>query len=334
MKEVAPNIFVVHLDIGFRKFKLPVNVYILAGRDGIVFDSGFGTKKSRNKLACKISDISKLMKERGRACAITRAMSSHGHWDHFSGLYHLQKDLDFDIFATPKQASRITSKKAYIDAFQGEDEFLKNPIVKKFTPFQKVRHTLLNKLHITIFKVCFVTGQVKNIDESTNFSVNGDAWQVIHLPGHCDDDIVLYNEEKGILLAGDVVLRSITTWLGPPKSDLNIYIKSLERILELPNLKLILPAHGSPIENPRKRVQEAIEHREKRTREVFELIMKSGEKGISLEKIFKSFYPRLTVFQRSILCGWIVVTLQYLIEKKSISYNREKRNPVFRVIKP
>ncbi len=332
MKEVASNIFAIHLDIGFRNFKFPVNVYVLAGKDGIVFDSGYATKKARNKLALKIGNISKLMKDRGVACSIKSALSSHGHWDHFSGLYHLQKNLGLNILATQKQANRISSEKAYFDSFHKGDERLDFCVGKYFGFVNKLRYVVLNKMHLLLCRVRFVYKQIKIINEDAKLSINGEIWQVIYLPGHCDDDIVLYNKERGILLAGDIVLRSITTWLGPPKSNLSQYIKSLEYILNLPNLKLILPAHGSPIDNPYERVQEAIDHRKKRTRELFELLLQTGEKGLSLKQIFKIFYPHLTVFQKPVLCGWILVTLEYLVERKKILSVRGKRNLIFKAI--
>jgi len=152
---------------------------------------------------------------------------------------------------------------------------------------------------------------------------------VIYLPGHCDDDVVLYNQNKGILLSGDLILDSVTTWLGPSKSNLEKYLNSLEFIKNLPDLKLILPAHGSPITNPRKRLQEAIDHRQKRTQEVFQLIVDSGNLGISFEEIFKHYYPKSKRIMGSTLRGWIIVTLEYLLDRGEIIFTPKSHDIIF-----
>ncbi len=110
------------------------------------------------------------------------------------------------------------------------------------------------------------------------------------------------------------------------KSDLALYLKSLERIKRLPGLKMILPAHGSPITNPCERIQEAIDHRNKRTEEVLHLV--SGNAGISFEDIYGRIYPGKN-FQRGLLGGWIVVTLKYLLDRGDIVSEKKGRKTIF-----
>jgi glyoxylase-like metal-dependent hydrolase (beta-lactamase superfamily II) len=111
IKEIAPDIFKITQTLSLKQLKFSVNVYVIAGENGLIFDSGYGSRQAGNSLVRSIHRISGLMKDRGQPFRITRAMSSHGHWDHFSGLQHLQRTLGIDILATQKQAEKLGSKK-------------------------------------------------------------------------------------------------------------------------------------------------------------------------------------------------------------------------------
>ncbi len=329
IKEVAPDLFMITQSIHYRQFKSSVNVYVIGGKDGLVFDSGYGSRQKRRRLVHSLGQILNLEKSRQEAWAVTRAMTSHGHWDHFSGLGHMQEILDLKILATQKQAEKIGSKKIFKDSFQEESRFLNRSIPKFVGVCRQIWDGLANELFLQLARVRFVEGPIEIIGENTKLLVNKESWQVIPVPGHCDDDLVLYNRKRGILLGGDIVLRSITTWLGPPKSNLKVYQESLERLMKLPNLKVILPAHGSPIPNPGKRIQAIIDHREKRTKDLFQLVLRSGKKGVSYGEIFHAFYPKTTFFKRSLQGGWILVTLQHLFDEGDIISRPRGRNMIF-----
>ena len=313
-EEVAPGIFRIIQTIS--RFKFSVNIYVITGPDGLVFDSGFGSRRACNGLVRSVNRISSRVRNRGEACRITRAMASHGHWDHFSGLAHLQNRLGLEILATETQALKFGAKENYRHFFWEEREMLE-PSPGPENSWRKIRNHLINALVIKLFRVRFVPGPITPVREKGRLSVNGQSWEVIPVPGHCDDDIVLFNRSNGILLGGDLIFRSVTTWLGPMKSDLGLYLESLERIRQLPGLKLILPAHGSPVTNPRERIQEAIGHRNKRTEEILQLVRAAGGRGISFRGVYGRGYPGKS-FQRGLLGGWIVVTLKYLLDRGDI----------------
>lgn len=88
-----------------------------------------------------------------------------------------------------------------------------------------------------------------------------DGWEVIAVPGHADGHLALVRE--GVLVAGDHVLPTITPAVGLyPDSrpdPLGDYLASLERTADL-GLRLALPGHGDPIEDPSARANALIEH--------------------------------------------------------------------------
>ena len=72
----------------------------------------------------------------------------------------------------------------------------------------------------------------------------------------------------GIAAVGDMV-ASIGTILIPPDDhgDMAQYLESLER-LRLMRLRMLIPAHGAPIEDPDEKLAEYIRHRLLRERQV------------------------------------------------------------------
>lgn len=326
VKKVAPDLFMITQTAKGRFIKFSVNVFIIGGVDGLIFDAGYGKRKANNYLAAQIKQIEKEMRDNGRECNITSILPSHGHWDHFSGVTKLRDKLGVTVLATKRMLKSIGSKKNYIESYQNANELIELPSSAFRKSLRKTSNLLLNELIMVLLGVNFVTGPLKLVGENSTIFINKKPWKIILLPGHCDDAIVLYNRKDGILLCGDNILRSVTTWLGPPKSDLKAYIRSLEYLLTLPDLKLILPAHGSPITEPVKRIKETINHRHQRTKEMRVIISQTGNAGISFDEIFKKFYPTVKFYEKYILTGWILTTLEYLIQKKEIvSFIEEKR---------
>jgi glyoxylase-like metal-dependent hydrolase (beta-lactamase superfamily II) len=170
---------------------------------------------------------------------------------------------------------------------------------------------------------------VTRICDGQQLRINGRAWKIIPVPGHCDDDIALFNPDTGILLSGDLVFRTVPTWLGPNRSDLALYLDSLERIQRLPGLKRILPAHGSPIENPGKTLARALELSNERTAQVAAIVAAAGEKGICFRGIYHQLNPKSSRgivlriahalgVRPALSGGWIAVRLKYLKEQAQV----------------
>ena len=92
-----------------------------------------------------------------------------------------------------------------------------------------------------------------------------DGWRVLDLPGHSDGHIGL--ERDGVLVAGDHLLPNISPTVGRyadgRPDPLGDYLASLERTAALAP-DLALPGHGEPIEDPRGRALELIEHHRER----------------------------------------------------------------------
>lgn len=315
MEEIYPDIFMITETGTLGALMPPVNLYVLTGDDGLIFDAGYGRQKILEHLGKEMNRIKALVKSRGGKFNITRALPSHTHPDHVSGLPYLKQTFGIKTILTDKMAASMTSRRHYYkkaaDSGDGTgllDRLATNVVLKYFQP------ALLGTRFTRDPDLC--------IDENAVLSINNEFWRVFPAPGHCDDHIFLYNENKGILFSGDNIMRSVTTWLGPPRSDLEDYLRTLEKVMALPNLNLILSAHGSPIRDPRRRVEELIAHRQERTREVLSIIQAADKPGASSRDILKTLYKGPDKQKRMFAEGWVRLTLDYLEKTGEITATR------------
>lgn len=311
MEEICADIFMITETGTMGALMPPVNLYVLAGNDGLIFDAGYGRKKILEHLGKELDRIKTLLTSRGGRFNITRSLPSHTHPDHISGLPYLKQQFGIRTILTEKMAASMNSRKHYYrkSAGSGDDAGIIERLATTF---------IVKYFHPALLGTRFTRHPDEIIDENAILSINDESWRIIPAPGHCDDHIFLYNEKKGILFSGDNIMRSVTTWLGPPRSDLEAYTRTLEKVLALPNLNLILSAHGSPITEPDRRVRELIAHRAERTREVLSIIENSGKKGATPKRIVKTLYTGTEAQKRFFADGWVRLTLDYLEKKGQI----------------
>lgn len=322
MEEVAEGIFRITEKGAYGALKPPVNIYIIAGPDGLIYDAGYGTRREVRFFIKEFHRLRQHLRNRGIEFNIRRILPSHAHPDHFSGLARLRKELGLSIVLPRSMAEIIASRQAYRSSYnvagsvpvEMESAFLKALKARTFG-------RMMSFVYEKVFGTEFIPDPDILIDDNTEININGENWQIIHSPGHSTDHISLYNRKTGILFAGDNILRSITTWLGPPKSDLTSYLRSLEYLLELPKLTIILSAHGSAITNPKDRIRELIQWRNERTAQVLELIRMSGKSGMTLREILGCLYEKESWFKHRMAEGWVIVTLEYL-ERQGIIQHR------------
>ncbi|MBY9021445.1 MAG: MBL fold metallo-hydrolase [Candidatus Lokiarchaeota archaeon] len=331
MEEVYPGIFLIKQKSYFKRIKPPENIYIIAGPDGIVYDAGYGNRKSVRFFIKELNEIKQIYQENKRSFEITRIIVSHGHPDHISGLKRIREALGVKILLTEKTAEIIRNKKNFKKSFK-VDSYKDYFMVQRgyrYKIWNFVRNLLSNLFIKQIYGLSFIADPDEIITENSEISINSEKWRIFHSPGHAIDHISLYNEEKGILLSGDNIFNSMTTWLGPPYSSVEGYTESINVIQKLINLKVILAAHGSLIANPRERLGEILTHRKERTQQVLNIIKNTSENGIGPNEIIRRLYPEGKRMQFELARGWVCLTIKMLENKKLINRYEDKKRIKF-----
>ncbi len=115
---------------------------------------------------------------------------------------------------------------------------------------------------------------IEYIKEGDEIEVSGGVrLQVMHTPGHSVDSICYYLEDEGILFTGDTILGGSTTTI----IDLSAYMKTLQRLKSLPNLKILCPGHGQLMYNPVEVLDDYVRRRNVREQEILDIMAEKPE---------------------------------------------------------
>jgi hydroxyacylglutathione hydrolase len=93
----------------------------------------------------------------------------------------------------------------------------------------------------------------------------------VHTPGHASDHLCFYLPEERALFTGDLILGGSTSVIPDDDGDLVQYLDSLRRVQGL-DVRRIYPAHGPVIEDAAARIQEYLDHRMLRERQVLDAL--------------------------------------------------------------
>jgi glyoxylase-like metal-dependent hydrolase (beta-lactamase superfamily II)/8-oxo-dGTP pyrophosphatase MutT (NUDIX family) len=172
---------------------------------------------------------------------------THLHPDHIGGVTHLAEK-----FNLPVAAHRLTA-----EAISGE-------------------------VHVDRF---IEDGEVIEVGEAST----GITWRLraMWTPGHARGHLSFYEERTGSLLTGDCVVGFGTVVIAPPEGNMNDYLASLQRYLELPRLTALMPGHGPVLADARGRIEEYIKHRRDRESRIIDAL-RSGARAIP--QIVKAVY--------------------------------------------
>jgi glyoxylase-like metal-dependent hydrolase (beta-lactamase superfamily II) len=108
--------------------------------------------------------------------------------------------------------------------------------------------------------------------DGDELTLGGFDWDVIAAEGHAAEQICLWCEGLGLLIAGDQVLPvispNVSVWPSEPESDpLGRFIVSLEKFEDLPEETLVLPSHHWPFRGLHGRIEQLLDHHDERLAE-------------------------------------------------------------------
>lgn len=120
-------------------------------------------------------------------------------------------------------------------------------------------------------------------------------WNASFASGHSPAHTLLFRERDPVLAAGDVVLPRITpnisVWPDAPDADpLGDYLDVLERLRDLPDDTLVLPAHGLAFRGLRDRLDELAEHHAARLDALRDLLRRHGR--CTARQALPELFPR------------------------------------------
>ena len=103
----------------------------------------------------------------------------------------------------------------------------------------------------------------RELTDGQRIVLDGDpamTMRVIHTPGHARGHVCFFEERLRAVVAGDLVAGGSTIVIDPPEGDMDDYLNSLQKVIDL-EPHYLLPAHGPFVTQAVAKLTEMIEHR-------------------------------------------------------------------------
>lgn len=142
----------------------------------------------------------------------------------------------------------------------------------------------------------FDTGYAPDRVLADGEQVAGQGWTLtaVATPGHTSNHLCFALEESGALFTGDHVMGWSTTVVAPPDGNMAAYMASLDKLMAREQDRIYYPAHGDPIENPRRFVRGLAGHRKQREGQILRLLGEGlGAIPELVERMYVGLDPRL-----------------------------------------
>ncbi|PJG49706.1 MBL fold metallo-hydrolase [Sphingobium sp. LB126] len=139
--------------------------------------------------------------------------------------------------------------------------------------------------------------------------LGGQGWTLaaVATPGHTSNHLCFALLEEDALFTGDHVMGWSTSIVSPPDGDMTDYMASMQRLLDRDDL-IYYPAHGDPVESPRRLVRGMMGHRKQREGQIVRFLERNGASEIPdmVVEMYKGVDPRLhSAAGRSVLAHLI-----------------------------
>ena len=124
---------------------------------------------------------------------------------------------------------------------------------------------------LTADRISYSVTVDRMIDDNELIELDGDpGWRLraLHTQGHARGHLCFYEEKTGAIITGDLVVGIGTVVIDPPEGNMKQYFDSLNRLLALPRLTILFPAHGPAIGSAREKIEEYILHRTMRENKI------------------------------------------------------------------
>ena len=155
----------------------------------------------------------------------------------------------------------------------------------------------------------------RRIIEGDEVRVGKHVWRAIVGHGHAPEHLSLFSKELNTVIAGDMLLSTISTnvsvWSIDPEGDpLRLFLDSVARYRGLPEDVLVLPSHGKPFRGAHRRVEQLEKHHQAR---FAELVSALKDKPQSAGELLGVLFRRpLDVHQTFFAMGEAIAHLHYL----------------------
>jgi glyoxylase-like metal-dependent hydrolase (beta-lactamase superfamily II) len=268
-----------------------VNVYLIEDDPLTLVDAGPNSGTSFDALTSGLADLGHSLED------IELVVLTHQHIDHLGLVSLVAQRSGAEVAAIDVAVPFVEN---YSEEAQKEDEFARSVMLRNGIPEDVV--SALSSVS-QAFRAWGARADV------TRVLHDGDAMRfrdrtlhVHHRPGHSPSDTVFHDRDSRTLIAADHLLGHISSnplitrpadGSGERPQALVTYLRSLEATREM-DLDLVLPGHGDPITDHRKRIDDRFALHRRRAEKIHGLI---AERPRSAYEIAQALWGNIAVTQ-------------------------------------
>src|SRR5215469_7863015 len=255
--EVIPGVHRIPLPLPFDGLRA-VNTYAIEVSDGLIMiDSGWVLEETKDQLERSLARIGAGLGD------VRKFLITHIHRDHYTQAIALRKIFGMKV-------ALGAGEKQSLDVVLGKDS---RPLAARG---QRLALAGAQPLIDKMVAAGMQRPDAEGYDEPDEWIVSGQKFEfgartleAVATPGHTHGHVVFADYAAGLLFAGAHVLPHITPSISleaaPQELPLGDFLDSLLLVRQMPDL-VLLPAHGPVTPSVHARVDELIDHHDKRLR--------------------------------------------------------------------
>jgi glyoxylase-like metal-dependent hydrolase (beta-lactamase superfamily II) len=297
--EVAPGVHWLSMPLPFQLNH--INLWLIEEDDGCtVVDTGIGNEQTRA-----------LWEQILHKKTVKRVIVTHYHPDHAGNAAWLCQRYGIELWMTQGEyltAHAVRSSTAGYTTEAVLSVFRRNGLDEQRAAGMGGRGNRYAAL-VPEFPLSY-----RRIIEGDQIEVGRHRWRAIVGHGHAPEHLSLYAKNLNTLIAGDMLLSTISTnvsvWSIDPEGDpLRLFLDSIARYRDLPKDVLVLPSHGKPFRGAHDRVEQLEKHHQDRLGELLEALKKPQSAAELLSVLFRR---PLDAHQTFFAMGEAIAHLHYL----------------------
>jgi len=82
------------------------------------------------------------------------------------------------------------------------------------------------------------------VEDGQKLKIGRYEFEVIHTPGHAPGHVMYYCASENVLIGGDLIIGGAVGRTDLPDSSYDDLVKSIQRVMKLPEDTKLMPGHG------------------------------------------------------------------------------------------